>query len=185
MSVQIPLGIRDAIRSIDGVVALVALMSVVGGCDTAADPRPVVAPAAGLAAVREPRNPRPRSQLLLTAKPRAKAAEAEAFLKAKVLPSLVRDHRIGDVTTFVDGRTGSYVAQIELRTPSPPQLSLAIDVLSVGRSREEARQIIADLANYFDASSARVLPRRPDGLTPRVDLSLSRSRLGTVEGAKR
>jgi hypothetical protein len=120
----------------------------------------------------------PVQRLLFTAKPSAAPADAEAYVKAHILPALARDPRIGDVATYVDARTGGYVIEAELRTLSPANLSLALDVLGASSSDDQARKVLDGLAKYFSISNVQQL-------TARADLSVSRRILGTVDGGSR
>jgi hypothetical protein len=178
MSVSCSSPTRGALRSLTRAGLLVAALSA-GACTTQADATTTVertaaaAPPPGTTSF----SARARQHLVITAKPSASAAAVEDYFKANVLPSLVHDRRIGDVATYVDSRTGSYIIELELRTPSPAQLSLAVDVLSVGRTQPEAERIIAEFSKYFDASNVQLL-------TARADLSLARGVIGTVEGVK-
>lgn len=121
---------------------------------------------------------RPVQRLLFTVRPSAATADAEAYVKANILPALARDPRIGDVAIYGDLRTGGYVVELELRTLSPASLSLALEILAAGRTEEEARKIIDGLARYFDVDSVEQLIARPD-------LSVSRRILGTIDGGSR
>lgn len=121
--------------------------------------------------------PRPRLRLLFTAKAKVPAATAEAFIKQKVLPLLKTESRVGDITTYVDPG-GTYYVEVELRTTSRPQLSLAIDVFSVGRTTKEAEALITDLGRYFDVKETQML-------TKRADLSIARSAAATPTGGPR
>lgn len=179
MSASCSFPTRGALRSLTRAGLVVAALSA-GACTTQAD---ATTPVERTAAAATPPpgttsfSARARQHLVITAKPSASPAVVEAYFKANVLPSLVHDRRIGDVATYVDARTGSYIIELELRTPSPAQLSLAVDVLSVGRTQPEAERIIAEFSKYFDASNVQLL-------TARADLSLARGVIGTVEGTK-
>jgi hypothetical protein len=120
--------------------------------------------------------PRPRMRLLFTAKAKVPAATAEAYIKDKVLPLLKTESRVGEITTYVDPK-GTYYVEVELRTASRPQLSLAIDVFSVGRTPKEAEALISDLGRYFDVSASQLL-------TKRVDLSISRNAATPIGGPR-
>lgn len=154
---------------------LLSAVGAVAACQVEADATPI-----GRAAISPKRTAaqrfvrRPVQHALFTAKPTAPAAEAEAYFKANLLPALAADDRIGDVTVYVDA-SGAYIVQAELRTQSPANVSLALDVLSVGRSQKEAQALLAGMAKYFDVADAH-------RLTPRADLSVSRSSIGTVIG---
>jgi len=87
---------------------------------------------------------------------------------------VVRDRRIGEVAVSVD-RDGRYLVELELRTATAGDLSLAYDVLAVGKTTAEAEQIVAGFVRFFDVNNAQQL-------TPRADLSISRSLVGAVEG---
>lgn len=153
-----------------------ALACALVGCDAVADGSPTprhgasAAPPAGF-------DPDMRRKVVLTAKPSAPAAEVEAFYADHLKPALSRDPRIGDLAVFVDTKTGAYVVELELRTPDAPAYSLALDVLGVGSTPEQAAQTLATFAAYFDTGATQVLTRRRD-------LSLDRAVLGTIKGSK-
>jgi hypothetical protein len=104
---------------------------------------------------------RPSQRLLFTAKARVPAATAEAFIRSKVFPLLARESRVGDISTHVDAK-GTYFVELELRTTSQPQLSLALDVFSVGRTKRDAEVLLAELARYFDVTASQLLVKRSD-----------------------
>jgi len=117
---------------------------------------------------------RPVQHLLFTARPTASPAEVEAYFKANLLPALAADARIGDVATYID-KSGAYLVEAELRTTTPANLSLALDVLGIGRTPAEATALIDGFAKLFDVANTQQL-------FPRADLSVSRRILGTVTG---
>ncbi len=104
---------------------------------------------------------RPSQRLLFTAKAKVAAATAETFIQTKVFPLLKRESRVGDITTYVDAK-GTYFVEVELRTISRPQLSLAIDVFSIGRTPADAQALIAEASGYFDVTATKILTRRND-----------------------
>jgi len=114
---------------------------------------------------------RPVQHLLFTARPTASPAEVEAYFKANLLPALAADARIGDVATYID-KSGAYLVEAELRTTTPANLSLALDVLGIPA---EATALIDGFAKLFDVANTQQL-------FPRADLSVSRRILGTVTG---
>jgi len=115
---------------------------------------------------------RPVQHALFTAKPIALASEVENYFKTQLLPALAADDRVGDVSVYVDG-DGAYIVQAELRTLSPPSPNLAFEILSSSRGTDQAQELLASFAKYFEAASARQL-------TPRADLSVSRHVLGAA-----
>lgn len=117
---------------------------------------------------------RPRQHLMFTATSKASATEVETYYKANIRPALIRDRRIGNVAITVD-RDGRYLVAVELRSTTAADQNLAMDVLSAGKSDEEAERIMRGFAAMFDIASARQL-------TPRPDLSISRSIVGSVAG---
>ncbi|MEO7729669.1 MAG: hypothetical protein ABIY55_01765 [Kofleriaceae bacterium] len=117
---------------------------------------------------------RPVQHLLFTAKPSASPADVEAYFKTNLLPALAADPRIGDVATYVD-KSGTYIVEAELRTVAPAGLSLALDVLGIGRTQAQAQALIDGFAKFFDVANTQQL-------FPRADLSVSRLVLGTVTG---
>ena len=111
---------------------------------------------------------------LFTVERRAPAAEVEEFFRREVVPALGRDARIGDITTFADESNSLYGVQLDLKTDDLPRLSLALDILGIGRNPGDAERLLEEAARYFDPSTAREMVFRPD-------LSINRSILGTVE----
>jgi len=166
--------VRGALRSTTRYGLLLGALSAIAGCDGGgAGPRPRETAAFATAAT-QTFIARPRQHLLFTAKPSAAPAEVEAYYKANILPAVVRDRRIGEVAVSVD-RDGRYLVELELRTATAGDLSLAYDVLAVGKTTAEAEQIVAGFVRFFDVNNAQQL-------TPRADLSISRSLVGAVEG---
>jgi hypothetical protein len=158
-------------------LAIIAIHGLVA-CASAAAPSESQHGAAATAAAAQSFIARPVQHLLFTAAPSGAPADAEAYVKASVLPVLARDPRIGDVAIYGDPRSGGYIIEAELRTQSPLNLGLALEVLGAGTSEDQARQIIAGLAKYFDLASVQQL-------TARADLSVSRRIVGTVDGGGR
>lgn len=154
---------------------LIAAISTAAACTTAppeataSDERAATATPAAQAFVR-----RPVQHLLFTAKPSASPAEVEAYYKTNLRPALAADPKIGDVAVYVD-KDGTYIVEAELRTQSPPSLSLALDILGTGRTPAQAQALLDGFAKYFSVSNTQQL-------TPRADLSVSRRLIGTVTG---
>ncbi|MEO7729671.1 MAG: hypothetical protein ABIY55_01775 [Kofleriaceae bacterium] len=153
---------------------LIAALTGLAGCDMASPATQDRASAASAAAQTQSFVARPRQHLLFTAKPSASPAEVEAYYKANILPAVIRDRRIGEVAVSID-RNGQYLVELELRTATAGDLSLALEVLSLGKTTSEGEQILDGFAKYFDVSNAQQL-------TPRADLSISRSVVGSIEG---
>jgi hypothetical protein len=166
--------VRDALRSTTRCGLLLGALSGIAGCDVTGAATHEGKAAVSATPVTQTFIARPRQHLLFTAKPSASPAEIEAYYKAKILPAVVGDRRIGEVAVSID-RNGQYIVELELRTATAGDLSLAVDVLSVGKTTDAGEQILAGFAKYFDASNAQQL-------TPRADLSISRSLVGTIQG---
>src|SRR4051812_37770838 len=156
-------GIRNAMRSI----AFVCAVTAIGGCTTTSDDiasivepqlsgdhAPAVQRAARAAAAPGAQFvARPRQRLLLIAKATVTAATAETYLTTQVFPVLAGSSRVDEVTTFVDAK-GIYYVEIELKTLSPANLGLALDLLSAGSSQTKAQAIIDQLSKYFDITAS-------------------------------
>ena len=166
--------IPDALRSTTTCGLLITALSAIAGCEMGSAATRGHEAAASAASPTQTFIARPRQHLLFTAKPSAPAAEVEAYYKANILPAVIHDRRIGEVAVSID-RDGQYIVELELRTSTASDLSLAVDVLSIGKTTAAAEQILDGFAKYFDVSNAQQL-------TPRVDLSISRSLVGTIEG---
>jgi hypothetical protein len=153
------------------------LLATLGGL-AACEPTAAATSSEDRAAATAPTTPtfvrRPVQHLLFTTKPTASPVEVEAYFKANLLPALAADARIGDVATYVD-KDGTYIVEAELRTLSPASLSLALDVLGIGKTPAEAQALIDGFARFFDVANTQQL-------FPRADLSVSRRILGTVTG---
>lgn len=174
MPVHTRFRIRDALRSTTTCGLLITALSGIAGCDVSSAGTREREAAVSAASQTQTFIARPRQHLLFTAKPSASAAEVEAYYKANILPAVIRDRRIGEVAVSI-GRDGQYIVELELRTATAGDLSLAVDVLSVGKTAAAGEQILDGFAKYFDVSNAQQL-------TPRADLSISRSLVGTLEG---
>jgi hypothetical protein len=166
--------IRDALRATTTCGVIIAALGGIPGCDVTSAATRAHEAAASATSPTQTFIARPRQHLLFTARPSASAAEVEAYYKTNIRPAVVRDRRIGEVAVSVD-RNGQYVVELELRTATAGDLSLALDVLSIGKTAAEGQQLLDGFAKYFDVSNAQQL-------TPRADLSISRSLLGTIEG---
>src|SRR5512139_4019859 len=128
-----PTGPTGPMRRAGRAGLLVVAMTSLAACDSTAEA--TASPgrtAAAATAAPQTFVARPRQHLLFTAKPSAPAAEVEGYFKARILPALARDRRVGDIATYVDARSGGYIIEVELRTASAAQLGLALDILSVG-----------------------------------------------------
>ena len=159
-----------------GIGLVLAAIGGLAACtSTAADPASVDRTAAA-APTAQAFVRRPVQHLLFTAKPSASPSEVEAYFKDNLLPALAADARIGDVATYVD-KSGTYIVEAELRTQSPASLSLALDILGIGRNPAAAQALVDGFARFFDVANTQQL-------FPRADLSVSRRILGTVDGGK-
>jgi hypothetical protein len=114
---------------------------------------------------------------LFTVKRIAPAGEVEEFFRREVLPALGRDSRIGNITTFADEANALYGVQLDLKTEDLPRLSLALDILGIGRNPGDAERLLQEGARYFDPGTAHEMVFR-------ADLSIDRTILGTVEEGK-
>jgi hypothetical protein len=175
MPAQIRFRFRETLRLLTSAGLLISATSGIGGCDAsgaaaATEPFAVASSSATQSFVA-----RPRQSLLFIARPKASPADVEAYYKANILPAATRDRRIGEVAAYVDGRTGQYLIELELRTPTAADRSLAIDVLSVGKTLDDGERVLDEFARYFDVAGTQQLARRDD-------LSISRSIIGTVDG---
>lgn len=115
---------------------------------------------------------------LFTVQRTAPAAEVEEFFRREVIPALSRDPRIGNIATFADERNALYGVQLDLKTDDLPRLSLALDILGIGREPGDAERLLQEAARYIDPGSARELVFRPD-------LSINRNIMGTIEEGKK
>jgi hypothetical protein len=177
MPAQIRFRCRETLRETPRLLTSAGLLIVAaisGGCDASRVPASERAMAASVS-VTQTFIARPRQHLLFTAKPSASPAAVEAYYKTNILPAVARDRRIGEVAVYVDGKTGQYIVELELRTPTAADRSLAIDVLAVGKTFDQGEQLLDGFAKYFDVRNAQQL-------TPRGDLSISRSVVGSVDG---
>jgi hypothetical protein len=138
----------------------VALASV-GGCDAGGGAMSLAEQQQAISRAAPTFTARPSQRLLFTANAKVPAATAEAFVRSSVFPLLARESRVGDISTYVDAK-GTYFVEVELRTSSRPQLSLALDVFSVGRTRADAEALLADLASHFDVTASQLLVKRSD-----------------------
>lgn len=149
--------LRDVLRSTTLAVALAS----VAGCESTGDSMSLAEQQQALTAAAPAFSARPSQRLLFTARAKVPAATAEAFIRSTVFPLLARESRVGDISTYVDAK-GTYFVELELRTTSRPQLSLALDVFSVDRTKDEAEALLAELARYFDVTASQLLVKRSD-----------------------
>jgi hypothetical protein len=155
--------LRNVLRS----TTLAVAMASVAGCESTGDAISLAEHQQAVTTASPAFSARPSQRLLFTAKAKVPAATAEAFIRSRVFPLLARESRVGDISTYVDAK-GTYFVELELRTTSRPQLSLALDVFSVGRTKDDAEALLAELARHFDVTASQLLVKRSD-------LSISRS----------
>lgn len=172
MTLQTSLKSRDPLGLTAIGCVLATALSAVTGCDAISGTRES---AAALTTTSPSRFvARPRQHLMFTAAAKAPAADVEAYYKAYILPAIIRDRRIGEVAITAE-RDGRYLVDIELRTATAADQNFAFDVLAAGKTDAEAERILRGFAALFDITSARQL-------TPRGDLSIARSIVGSVTG---
>ena len=119
----------------------------------------------------------PLQRVLLVSKKSQHAEDVEAFFKTQVLPVLVRDNRVGNISTYVTINDGIalYGLQVDLRTWDMPALNLALDILRAGQEGATIGTLRDNLTKFLDLDSAKVLYLRPE-------LSVTRDVVGTVGG---
>jgi hypothetical protein len=108
----------------------------------------------------------PRSRLLLVAKPVVRAAEVESYYKTKLLPAMLKDPRVGNVTVYTDPSTSppSYVIQVDVRSNDSVDYNLALAILAAGSgtTTDQAAAVFAGFGRMIDVKSAQVMPIRAD-----------------------
>jgi len=103
-------------------------------------------------------------------------SELEEFLKKEILPYAIRSNKIKGVKTYAKliGGDFTYVAQVEIQPGVPLSFGTVFDILSDGRTAEQATNTINHLAGLFEESSSSVILYRPD-------LSISREAFGYIK----
>jgi hypothetical protein len=108
----------------------------------------------------------PRTRLLLVAKPVARAAEVESYYKTRLLPAMLKDQRVGNVTVYTDASTSppTYVVQVDVRSNDSVDYNLALAILAAGSgtTTDQAAAVLAGFGRLIDVKSAKVMPIRAD-----------------------
>jgi hypothetical protein len=111
----------------------------------------------------------PTDFALIARVPVKNSGALETLLAKEVLPSIGKSQLVRDVSTYSarDGDDIIYTVQIRLRKPGSHSTNIAFEVLTNGRSFEDARTLQTKIRKYFAVS--------PILAEKRNDLSLDRS----------
>jgi AraC-like DNA-binding protein len=140
-------------------------------------PKKTRQPAKPISALKLPTSLGPSQIILFKIKVRETSkSELEGLLKKEVLPYVIRSNKITGVKTYAKliGGDFTYVAQVEVKPGVPLSFGTVFEILSDGRTAQQATNAINHLASFFEESSSSVILYRPD-------LSISREAFGYIK----